>query len=90
MEDEKPSVDTISNITKDIELKGGLSIPDPDEGLSEEEKAKIVRLLFSLPLSFLSFFYLVHACTCKGRNNKLTADRIDDCFGSWTAGSFHG
>lgn len=62
MEDEKPSVDTISNITKDVELKGGISIPDPDEGLSEEEKAKIVRLLF-LPLSFLPFFCLVHACT---------------------------
>ncbi|BDD55435.1 hypothetical protein MAP00_000956 [Monascus purpureus] len=63
MEDEKPSVDTISNITKDIELKGGLSIPDPDEGLSEEEKAKIDRrLLWKLDcrlVPWLSLLYLV-------------------------------
>lgn len=63
MEDEKPSVDTISNITKDVELKGGISIPDPDEGLSEEEKAKIDRqLLWKLDcrlVPWLSLLYLV-------------------------------
>jgi hypothetical protein len=46
MNDEKPALDTASrasDLEKDPDTKVAVGFEDPDEGLSEEERAKIVR-----------------------------------------------
>jgi hypothetical protein len=45
LNDEKPALDTASrasDLEKDPDMKVAVGFEDPDEGLSEEERAKIV------------------------------------------------
>jgi hypothetical protein len=69
--DEKPAVVSLSDTEKDLgptkfDRLGGFE--DPDAGLSEEERAKIVRAapkedmpaFYTSALSFSSFYHLSH------------------------------
>lgn len=79
MTDEKAATEIVQDISKDVESthqpsKGDVFLDDPDEGLSEEEKARIVNW----PIHF--FIAVVQ------KKKRLTTNRIGNWSGNLTIG----
>ncbi|KAJ6087751.1 hypothetical protein N7467_006665 [Penicillium canescens] len=73
LNDEKPALDTASrasDLEKDPDTKVAVGFEDPDEGLSEEERAKIDRkLLWKLDLRLVPWLSLLYLVSFLDRTN---------------------